>query len=93
MKRKQDRHYKEVFGWTEQNECSWGITKRNVDLIPSEDGVSVYEDGRLFGPEFDEGDWFISFTAAKKAVMQLWRERLQVAKEAIKSIRKQNLMS
>lgn len=84
-----DRHYKKVYGWSEQNVCSWGVDTRAVDLVPSEDGVTLDEDGRLCGGDFYKGDWFLTFAAAKRAALALWLDRLTTARQALASIRKE----
>jgi len=83
-----DRRYTKIYGWTEQNSCAWGVHERKIDLVPSEDGVTLMDEGRLVGLD-GLGDWFLTFAEAKRAALAHWEEQLEIAREAIRSIRKE----
>ena len=87
-KNRMDQHYSTLYGWTEQNICAWGVEKKEVDLIPSEDGVTMMENGMLIGLDC-RGEWFLSFREAKRAAIEYWQEQLETAKLALRDIRQQ----
>jgi hypothetical protein len=87
MRHDPSKRYLYIYGWTEQNEAAYGVTKREFDCVPGEDMVTIAEDGELSGQVIPEGTWFLSFTEAKQAAVKYWTRQRDIARRALKQIR------
>jgi hypothetical protein len=80
-----------IYGWTEQNICAGGINKQEIDLSFTE--IEEWEDGSIrakdsgLSYEIPSGQWFSSFSKAKKACLQYWTQQLSDAKTMLGAIR------
>ena len=77
-----------IYGWSEQNEASFGVQKIEFDLVPSEDLVSVASDGKLVGDVIPDGCWYLKYSQAKNACRQYWLDQIKIARAAIRSLSK-----
>ncbi len=75
-----------VFGWHELNESAFGIESLIVDKI-EQDLDSDYAEELIIDVD-EEGMWFRTFSAAKKAQIAIFKYQIQWRKDAIAEIRK-----
>lgn len=75
-----------IYGWMEQNEPCWGIECREVsgDFTADEYG-ELYQNG---DDKLPEGSWFNSFGAAKRAALQYWNSTVNIARYALREVRR-----
>lgn len=62
-----------IYGWYEQNECSYGIVRH---VIWDNDDINLLS-----------GQWFRTLKEAKKACLAIWQVRKQTAINAIREIK------
>jgi hypothetical protein len=83
-----------VYGWEEQNECSFGIKDFTVteeaDIKPEDIDEETGEITCSHG--LPEGQWFVLFRDAKRAAIEYWKHQKMVASHAITRIQKTKLM-
>lgn len=67
-----------IYGWSEQNEACYGLEARVIDW-DEEDDLTVNPDGSIDGLYLD-GQWFTTFSAAKRAVLKYWHREIATAR-------------
>ena len=89
------KRLKRIYGWTEQNEASFGIdvidVPEEVDILPEHIDKETNEILCIRG--LPEGQWYPKFLQAKKALILHWKRQQTVAKQALAKVRKTKLVA
>jgi len=75
-----------VYGWYELNECSYTIRASVSEIYPRDVDIDP-NTGEVMGAGHDEGQWFVSFSAAKRAMIKILRAGIDWREDAIKEVR------
>lgn len=74
-----------VFGWEEQSDTQWGIQRCTFG-----GEIKILCDpntGLIEGEDVPRGEWYVKFAQAKKRAIEIWKKRIEIAKQALKEIR------